>query len=605
MPPAESFEAAWRHHQAGELNQAEAIYRQILQREPRNGRVWFVLGNLCESQRRLAEAVACFRQALEIEPREAQGHFHLANALLQQSEWAEAERAFRRCLELQPGHAEALVNLGFVLSELNRHCEAEACCRQALAVKPEVAEIHHNLANALREQNQLDEAIAHYHQALRLRPDYAKAEVNLGVALIAQGKSGEAIDCLRRGVTLDADFAEAYNSLGAAVSIERRFGEALEHYEHAIQLKPDYTDAHWNRSLIWLLTGDFERGWPAYEWRWRCARTGPAPTYSQPCWDGSPLDGRTILLHAEQGLGDTLHFARYAALVAERGGRVVLRCQPPLKSILASCPGIDLLVGYGEPLPQFDVWAALMSLPGLLRTRLETIPAAVPYLSADAELIEHWRRELSPLRGFRIGVAWQGSTRHPWDRHRSARLTDLAPLATVPGTHLISLQKGAEASDLANTAIRSLGSLVDEAAGPFMDTAAIVCNLDLVIAVDTAVAHLAGALGVPTWLALNYSADWRWLLDRDDSPWYPTMRLFRQAALGDWSSVFSPMAEELPKLMARTSLPRPLLIEVTPGELLDQLAQLECRLAQTTDPREVHRLRAAVGRLRRQARTGT
>ena len=577
MPTADAFQIAWQHHQAGELRVAEELYRRILQREPRNGRVWFVLGNLVESQRRFAEAAAYFRQALEIEPREAQGYFQLANVLLQQKEWAEAERAFRRCLELQPGHVEALVNLGFVLSELNRHGEAEACCRQALAVKPEVAEIHHNLGNALREQGKLEEAVARYQEALRLRPDYAKAEVNLGVALIAQGKSGEAIERLRRGVELDPDFAEAYNSLGAAVSVERRFAEALEHYDHAIRLKPDYPDAHWNRALVWLLTGDFERGWPAYEWRWRCTRTGPAPAYGEPRWDGSPLAGRTLLLHAEQGLGDTLHFVRYAALVQGRGGRVVLQCQPPLKRILASCPGIDRLIAQGEPLPRFDVWAPLMSLPAVFGTNLETIPAAVPYLAADAALVERWRGELAPLRGFRIGIAWQGSARHPWDRHRSAALADFAPLARLPDVRLISLQKGTPADETSHfnrwlgqsisdapagserscggdkaarrqsdAPLTLLGSAVDEASGPFMDTAAIMANLDLVIAVDTAVGHLAGALGVPTWLALNFSPDWRWLLDREDSPWYPTMRLFRQSRLGDWSSVFQRMADLLP-----------------------------------------------------------
>lgn len=560
----DAFETAWQYHQAGDLRRAEELYRRILQREPRNGRVWFVLGNLVESQERFTEAVAYFRQALEIEPREAQGYFHLANALLQQKNWAEAEAAYRRCLELQPDHVEALVNLGFVLSELNRHAEAEACCRKALAMKADVAEIHHNLANALREQQKTDDAVIHYREALRLRPDYAKAEVNLAVALISQGKSGEAIERLRRGVQLDPNFAEAYNSLGAAVSVERRFDEALDHYAHAIRLKPDYPDAHWNRSLIWLLTGDFERGWPAYEWRWRCARTGPTPTYREPRWDGSPLDGRTILLHAEQGLGDTLHFVRYAALVKARGGSVILQCQPPLKCILASCAGIDQLVGQGGPLPRFDVWTPLMSLPAMFGTHLRTIPAHVPYVSAEAALVEHWRRELAPLRGFRVGIAWQGSPRHPWDRHRSATFDDLTPLARVPGIDFISLQKGVGPDDIQCSAFRAPHSAlvtysgIDEANGPFMDTAAIMRNLDLVIAVDTAVAHLAGAQGVRTWLALNYSPDWRWLLDREDSPWYPTMRLFRQAKLGDWSSVFSRMADELLSLKPdfRSSSPR-------------------------------------------------
>ena len=591
----DSFDVAWQAHQAGELAKAEEGYRRILQREPRNGRVWFVLGNLCQDQQRTTEALACFRQAAELEPREPEGHFHVGNALLKQEKWTEAEAAYRQCLALKADHLEAHVNLGFALGELQRGQEAETCYRQALQLKNDVPEIHQNLANLVRDRGELNEAVGLYERALMLRPDYAKAHVNLGVALMALGEISAAVEHLRRGVEIEPDFAEAFNSLGAAISVLRRFDEAHAHYEHAIELKPDYADAHWNQSLLWLLQGDFERGWPAYEWRWRCPRTMPRPSFIEPVWDGSSLEGRTILLYSEQGLGDMLHFVRYAPIVKGFGGRVIVQCQRSLLPLFASCPGIDQLVAQGEPPSKFDVQAALMSLPLILGTRGDNIPADVPYLVGDPVLVEHWRRQLAPLRGFKVGIAWQGNTRHPWDRHRSAALAHFEPLARVSGVQLISLQKGA-ASPAGGFEVVSFGNLLDEKSGPFMDTAAMMVNLDLVVAVDTSIGHLAGALGVPTWLALNYSADWRWLLDRSDTPWYPTMRLFRQQQPGDWPGVFREMANALDPLVAE-SRRRPILIEVTEDELRERMARIETEL-QTADARRVHALRAELVRLR-------
>ncbi|HVA50439.1 MAG TPA: tetratricopeptide repeat protein [Pirellulales bacterium] len=608
---ADPFQTAWQAHQAGEFAQAEEGYRRILQREPRNARVWFVLGNLCQAQQRTSEALACFQQAAELEPREPEGHFHVANALLKLEKWGQAEAAYRQCLALRPDHLEALVNLGFTLSELQKYDEAETCYRRALAIKPDVPEIHQNLGNVLRDRGQLDEAVVCYQRALELRPDYAKAHVNWGVALIALGQPEAAIERLQRGVELQPDFAEAFNSLGAAVSVLRRFDEAHAHYARAIELMPDLVDAHWNRSLLWLLQGDFERGWPAFEWRWLGKRTEPRPSYSEPVWDGSPLEGRTILLYSEQGLGDTLHFVRYARTVKACGGRVIVACQKPLLPILASCPGIDQLVAQGETPPKFDVQAALMALPLILGTRAHNIPGHVPYLAADPQLVEHWRRQLAPLVGFRVGIAWQGNTRHPWDRHRSAALEHFESLARVPGVQLISLQKGVGAEkiqspkskvqspDSAPFDVVSLGGWLDELSGPFMDTAAIIANLDLVVAVDTAVGHLAGALAAPTWLALNYSADWRWLLDRGDSPWYPTVRLFRQERPGDWPGVFRQMADELARLVAESPR-RPILIEIDRPELAERIARLQRELP-LAEPARVHRLAAELTRLRAQA----
>ena len=312
----------------------------------------------------------------------------------------------------------------------------------------------------------------------------------------------------------------------------------------ALELKPDFAEAHLQQSLLSLVTGDFQRGWTEYEWRWK-DKQWQRRNFSQPLWDGQRLEGKTILLHAEQGLGDTIHFVRYVPQVKQRGGTVIVECPKPLLSLLTSGAGIDRLVGRGEELPPFDLQAPLLSLPGIFRTSLETIPADVPYLFADPGLVEHWRRELGSIAGFKIGIAWHGSPKHPNDRNRSIPLASFEPLARCSRVRLLSLQKGTGAEQLQDLAgripVADVGSRLDD----FRDTAAVLVNLDLVIACDTAVAHLAGALGVPVWVALPFTADWRWLLDRSDSPWYPTMRLFRQRQPGDWPGVFEDIKAEL------------------------------------------------------------
>jgi hypothetical protein len=359
----------------------------------------------------------------------------------------------------------------------------------------------------------MEDALAEYEEALRLRPD----------------------------------FAEAVNNLGNTLRDLGRLDEAQAQFDRALSLKTDYIDAHWNRSLLWLLRGDFARGWPEYEWRWGL-RSLPRRPFPQPKWDGGPLGGKTILLHAEQGLGDTFQFVRYAPLVKGRGGKVFLACQAPLLRILADCPGVDQLVAQGTPLPPFDCHAPLLSLPALFGTELNSVPAEVPYLRADPALVEHWRGRLAAFDGFKVGIAWRGSGSNRSDPKRSFPLEAFEALARVPGVRLISLQKGKGTEQLPALAgrfpVSELPGL-DEGRGPFVDTAAVLRCLDLVVCCDTGLGHLAGALGVPCWLALMYVPDWRWLLERADSPWYPHHRLFRQERSGDWDDLFHRMAAAL------------------------------------------------------------
>jgi tetratricopeptide (TPR) repeat protein len=545
---AEAFTVALRQHQAGNLHEAEHLYRQILQAYPDHADTHHLVGVLAFQRGQFDHAVASIRHALVFNPQAAVYLSNLGLSFQALGQIDQAVECFQQALRARPDFPEAHNNLGALLIQNGKSAEALDHCRAALRLRPTYEEAHNNLGNALQHLGKTEEAIAHHREALRLNPNYADALNNLGVAFQRLGRLEEAVAQCTNALLIKPDYAEAHNNLGMALRLQGNWDEALVHYQRALQLKPDYPDPHWNEALVWLVRGDFERGWPEYEWRW----TQPGflrRSFPQPLWDGSDLNGRTILLHTEQGLGDTLHFVRYASVVHQRGGRIVLECQPPLLRLLAGVPGIDRLVAQGEPLPEFDVHAPLLGLPAIFRTTVDTIPAAVPYLHADDKLVQRWRKELESLGGFKVGIAWQGNPGFLHDLLRSIPLKHFARLAQVEGVRLVSLQKGPGVDQLGDLAGRfpvlDLGTRLDEESGAFMDTAAVMVNLDLVITSDTAIPHLAGGLGVPVWLALALSPDWRWLLERADSPWYPTMRLFRQTRCGDWDDVFERMAEEL------------------------------------------------------------
>jgi tetratricopeptide (TPR) repeat protein len=574
----------------GRHEQAIASFRQALALDPNAAEAHHDLGHVLAEQGWHAEAAACFRQAVRLRPLSGAAHTSLAVALSRLGQHAEALAGFREAIRVEPGYAQAHNNLGVALAQQGQPDEAIAAFRQALRVQPDYADAHYNLGVSLGQLGQRDEAVACYREAVRLRPDMADALNNLGLALSEMDQQGQAIVLLRQAVRLRPAFAEAHNNLGLALADLGRLEEAVAAFEQALRLKPLYAEAHnnlggvlrglgrleeaaacydlavqltpamaaasahWNRALTWLHQGNFARGWAEYEWRWKRSTT-TRPSFPQPLWDGGPLEGRTILLHCEQGLGDAIQFVRYAPLVQARGGRVVLGCPPPLWALFQSMAGVEHVVAEGQVLPAYDVHAPLMSLPRLLGTTLTTVPAEVPYLSVPSERVEHWRKRLEEWCGrdaFTVGICWQGNPRHKWDRHRSVPLALFRPLARVPGVRLISLQRGPGAEQLG--AAGSLVTAVDPCAGQkdeftFQDTAALIRCLDLVVTVDTAAAHLAGALGAPVWLALSQIVDWRWLDGRDDSPWYPSMRLFRRKHVGDWEPVFAQLATELHHLV--------------------------------------------------------
>ena len=532
----------------GRLDEAVACYRRAVQLRPSYVEAHYNLGNALKEQEKLDDAVACYGRALKLKPNFADAHYNLGNALKNQGKLEEAVACYRCALELIPGVVGAHCNLGNTLKDQGKLDEAAVSYRRALELKPNFAEIHNNLGNTLNAQGKLEEAAACSRRALELKPDYAEAHNSLGIVLKGQGRPDESRACFRRALELKPDYADAHCNLGSAFIDQGKLEEAAVCLRRALELKPDSVDAHCSRAFLWLLGGNFAQGWPEYEWRWR-KKDFPPRRFPQPLWNGESLTGKTILLHAEQGLGDTFQFVRYASLVKQYGGTVILECQRPLLALLEGCPGVDQLIGRGNDSPAFDVYAPLLSVPGILKTSLDTIPAAVPYLFASAALIEYWREKLRAVRGYKIGINWQGrSGQGPW-LARNIPLQQFAGLAEIPGVRLISLQKGAGREELAQAResfpIVDLGEEVDQANGAFVDTAAIMRNLDLVITSDTAVPHLAGSLGVPVWVALPVAPDWRWLLDRCDSPWYPTMRLFRQKERGNWQGLFADIRKAL------------------------------------------------------------
>jgi tetratricopeptide (TPR) repeat protein len=543
----EAFESGVQHHQAGRLQEAEQLYRQILARQPDHAGALHYLGLIAQRAGRGDIAVDLIRRAIVLWPNYAEAHSNLGNILMDNGRLDEAVAAYHKAIALSPRFPKAFYNLGNALVSRGQLDEAIAAYRQAIALRLNHAVAHSNLGNALKDRGQLHEAIASYRLAIAMQPDYPEAHSNLGNALQNNGQLDEAIAAHRRAVALNPELSGAHSNLGSALKDAGQLEAAIAAYRQAIILKSDFAEAHFNLALSLLLQGDFRSGWAEHEWRWKCK--GVQSTFShfsQPQWDGSDLTNRTILLHVEQGLGDAIQFVRYLPLVAERGAKVIFRCNPELRRLLEGNGGVATWLAPGEPAPPFDLHCPLLSLSRAFGTTLESIPARIPYVFADPKLSEFRRTELAAHSpALKAALVWAGSPTHKNDRNRSMKLADLVPLMHLPGVRCFSLQKG-EAAAQATTLPEGI-ELIDWTSEltDFADTAALIANLDVVISVDTAVAHLAGAMGKPVWLMLPFAADWRWLTNRNDSPWYPTMRLFRQPAWGDWKSVVAEIARAL------------------------------------------------------------
>lgn len=508
-----------------------------------------------------AEAL-CRRLAVSC-PAEADAHHLLGVVALGRKDLPPAVAALKRAVALAPQITHYYTNLGSAQRTADQSEAAEQNYRRALRLVPDQAETLYNRANLLVALDRPDEAVTLYRLAVALRPERDKLYYNLGNLLLKMHRPAEAVRIYETANALaGGHFHDAIVNLGMAYQKLNALPDALRCYDRAVVTQPDNPAAHWNRALAWLVSGHLTEGWREYEWRWRLAECPPR-RLERPLWGGEPLAGRTILLHAEQGLGDTLQFVRYLPMVAARGGRIVLECQPPLRRLLAANFPDAAVVAAGDSLPDFDVHLPLLSLPGVFGTTLDSIPAAVPYLHAPAEApggAGPLPSRLRPQPGSQaVGLVWGGDPAHRNDRQRSLDTAALRTLLATPGVTFFSLQKGERAQILDK--LRPEFGVIDcaPAIGDFADTAALIAQLDLVITVDTSVAHLAGALGRRVCIMLPFAPDWRWLLDRRDSPWYPTATLFRQGAPGDWTTVVGRIAEHLQDIVHQETarLPNP------------------------------------------------
>jgi tetratricopeptide (TPR) repeat protein len=570
----------------GRLDEAIACYEQAVRRQPTAAVAQFQLGTLYDQRGRIDEAIACYRRTVELEPVECDARCTLAQALERAGRLAEAAEAYEAALEINAQHVPTLVHLGELRKRIGHLAGAEVCFRLAIAAQPALAEAHFELGNVHQMEGRLAEAIAAYRRAVELDANFAPALCNLGNALREAGAVEQGLAYLERAVARSGNLAAAHSNLGAALqdlgrleaaqaAFERavalepqraeflfnlgtvlkdqgRIDEAIDWYQRALAARPGYGQALCSLATAALAQGRFAEGWAGYEHRLECPQFDTL-RLAEPRWDGKPLDERRLLVHCEQGLGDTLQFIRYLPLVRTRARHVTLAAPRALVPLLAQS-GYEGLVAKEDPLPAYDVQVPLMSLPHVLGTTLDTVPADVPYLRSDPQRVARWRDELASLAGKRVGIAWQGRKLYRGDSLRSIPLVCFAPLAAVPGVTLISLQKGPGSEQLAALAGRfevvDLAASLDEGdGGAFVDTAAAMHSLDLVITSDTAIAHLAGALSVRVWVALAHAPDWRWMFERADSPWYPTMRLFRQSRPGAWDEVFARMAEALQEVV--------------------------------------------------------
>jgi len=571
--------------QSGRYERAVKLIGRAIRENRHNPAYYGNRGVALQHLKRLDEAVASYDRAVDLDPGLAAAHYNRGNALRDLGRLDEAAASYQRAIALNPGVAEMYSNLGHVLRDLHRPEEATASYDQAIAHNPDLAEIHYNRGNALKDLHRLDEAVASYDRAVMLKPDmaeahsnrgialtdldrmdealgsfdralavspgYAEALVNRGGALARLGRFDEAIEEHDRALAVKPGYAEALYNRGAVLVQLARFDEAVEEYDRALAIRPDHVQCQLNKAFLQLLIGRFAEGWQGYEWRRKTDRWVPRDLPGPEWSDGNPA-GKRLLFYAEQGLGDMIQFSRFACVVAARAKEVFLEVRPGMASLLGNLRGVKV-IPYGEPLPEYDAHLPLMSLPKILGITAESTSLAAPYLFAEPARVEAWIKRL-PAGLFRVGIAWQGAAATPAGEGRSVPLREFPPLSEIPGVTLISLQKYHGIEQLTNLPhgmrVETLGDEFDSGPDAFLDAAAVMMSLDLVISSDTAIAHLAGALGRPLWVTLKRVPDWRWMIDREDTPWYPTARLFRQRRQGDWGEVFARIAGELRRVVA-------------------------------------------------------
>lgn len=579
----QTLQSAVQHLQAGRLDQAEGLYRQVLEEDPNQplalhslaliayqrqhyeDAAEFVSQAICadpqapllyntsgvisDAMNRTDQAISAYRKALRLKPDYTEAHKNLALTYQHEERYEEAISSFQQAIALAPRDIEGHMRLADLLRSTARYAEAVVHYRDVIALAPDTAAAHNNLAICLKEQACFPEAISAQKWALELAPGVPDFHLNLAGILQSQGALEDAITTCHQAIKLNPKNANAYYSLACAQRDAGHIDEAIRNNERAVELAPQWAPAHWNQAICHLLAGHFTEAWKLYAWRHKVGfKLGYPHAHTQPHWDGSGFAGKRLLVHCEQGYGDAIQFARYLPLVKSRGGDVIFGVWEPLAELAATLAGVDELAPMTWDSPpdcKFDLRISIMNLPALFGTTMESIDGRVPYISADPVKLQDWQQPLNAEQ-FKIGIAWAGSPKHTNDRKRSCSPDLLEPLLQFEDVALYSLQK--DISDIrVKHQLQTLGiQQIAERFGSFADTAAALSNLDLIITVDTAVLHLAGALGLPTWGMIPYSPDWRWMLHREDSPWYPTLRLFRQPRPGDWQSIINRITQELP-----------------------------------------------------------
>jgi tetratricopeptide (TPR) repeat protein len=550
---AQLIEQGLNFHRSGNLQQAEAAYRQVLSQRPGHPDGLHLLGVIAHQVGQHAQAIQMIHAALQGAPKLQAAWNNLGEALRANGQPDDAIKAYQNAIAIQPTFADAIGNLARTFDSQQRFKESIDLWQRFIRLNPRHVDAYHALATALHAERQEVQAIACWEKLLSLDPTFYKAHNDIGVVIGGRYLFEKAEQHFFEAIRIEPKYAVAYYNLGVIYERQARYTDAINLYRQSIAIDPAAPDPQLNLALMLLVTGDLPGGLAQYEWRWKLPRVIPLiKQFNQPEWRGEDIAGKTLLIHAEQGMGDTIQFSRYAKHVVAKGAKVYLLAQPPLLPLLQQVEGLSGV--YPDvpevQLPPFDVHIPSMSLPLVMKTTIDTIPAEVPYIKADPAKVEQWRERMAADKNFRVGITWAGRPEHHNDHNRSAALELFGILARVPGVSFYSLQKGPATAHLqrppAGMRIFDCGAGLND----FADSAGLLENLDLLISVDTSIVHLAGAMSKDVWTLLPLVPDWRWLLDREDTPWYPTMRLFRQTKLKDWVPVFQRVADELAKRVA-------------------------------------------------------
>jgi len=545
--------------QENKIEEATTYYKQALYNNTQHLRAALDAAQMLYGANKVEEALTFYQHALKISDNYPEVHYNIGLCFFHLSNTDEAIRAFKKAVRKNPQYIKAYIKLGTAYANQKKFHKAIQLYQKALDSNPDSYELYYCLGNAFRSIENYENAIDALEKALNISPANPTIMIDLANTLHMVDEYERALELYQKSLDINPQCLNAaYNvgytlkQCGDITNTRALFERSIELHTKTIELRPDYAMPHFSCALSYLTLGNFELGWPEYEYRWQAYNETPKQ-FAQPTWEGQSLEGKRILLYAEQGFGDTFQFIRYGKVLKDMGAHVIVQTQHRLKNIISLCPYLDEVVSDREQLPPFDYHIALMSIPMVLKTTVETVPSEIPYLHAKEELCKEWEQKLVQDKKLKVGICWQGNKQYRSTlikkvvADKSIGLETFKPLASIPNVSLYSLQKvnGTEQLDtVEHMDITTFGTF-DEDAGPFMDTAAIIKHLDLVITIDTSIGHLAAGLGADVWIILPFPADWRWLLDRNDTPWYPNVKLFRQPERGDWKSVMSQVVKEL------------------------------------------------------------